>query len=179
MNLFLKQIALILVYTILFNYSNISLSKDKIDTSFKNIIIHPKSKDFPILHLKNVEGEDIIIGKNIKKVTLINFWATWCAPCIEELPSLDRLKSKYENNVNIIAINVEKINYKKAENFLKSLKIQNFKTYFDKDFRIAKLLGLRGIPITIIVNKDGREAGRVIGSIEFDQDEFISLLEKI
>ena len=98
MNLFLKQIALILVYTILFNYSNISLSKDKVDTSFKNIIIHQKSKDFPTLYLKNVKGEDIIISKYTKKVTLINFWATWCAPCIEELPSLNRLKSKYENN---------------------------------------------------------------------------------
>ena len=179
MNLFLKQIALILVYTILFNYSNISLSKDKTDTSFKNIIIYPKSKDFPILYLKNVKGEDIIISKYTKRITLINFWATWCAPCIEELPSLDRLKSKYENNIDIIAVNVEKINYKKAEKFLKSLNIENFQTYFDKDFRIAKLLGLRGIPITIIVGRDGREAGRVIGSIEVDQDQFISLLEKI
>ena len=71
MNLFLKQIALILVYTILFNYSNISLSKDKIDTSFKNIIIHQKSKDFPTLYLKNVKGEDII-GRddNFNKVPL-------------------------------------------------------------------------------------------------------------
>ena len=179
MNLFLKQIALILVYTILFNYSNISLSKDKVDTSFKNIIIHQKSKDFPTLYLKNVKGEDIIISKYTKKVTLINFWATWCAPCIEELPSLNRLKSKYENNVDIIAINVEKINYKKAESFLKSLNVENFKTYFDKDFRIAKLLKLRGIPITIIVGQDGREVGRVIGSIEFDQDKFINLLKKI
>ena len=179
MNLFLKQIALILVYTILFNYSNISLSKDKVDSSFKNIIIHQKSKDFPTLYLKNVKGEDIIISKYTKKVTLINFWATWCAPCIEELPSLNRLKSKYENNVDIIAINVEKINYKKAESFLKSLNVENFKTYFDKDFRIAKLLKLRGIPITIIVGQDGREVGRVIGSIEFDQDKFINLLKKI
>ena len=149
------------------------------EPNLKNLFIHKSQKKLENINFKNIREETVSLNNFKNSLILINFWATWCAPCIEELPSLNRLKSKYENNVDIIAINVEKINYKKAESFLKSLNVENFKTYFDKDFRIAKLLKLRGIPITIIVGQDGREVGRVIGSIEFDQDKFINLLKKI
>ena len=180
MNIFIKHLTILFLYTIFFNYSNISLSKEHFDSSLKNMIIHSKSKDFPTLNVKDSTGSDVKINKYHKRFTLINFWATWCAPCVEELPSLDKLVIKFgENNINIIAINVEKIKKEKAVNFLKNLKIKNFTTYFDDKFEVAKLLKLRGIPITIIINNEGREIARVVGSLEFDSKIFIDQLEKL
>ena len=107
----------------------------------------------------------------------MNFWATWCAPCKEEMPSLDSL-TDHENldNLRIFPINVGKDSNKKALEFFKNLGIKNLKVYFDPPETLAKKFGLRGIPTTILFNKNGEEFARIIGSIDFSDEEFIKWL---
>jgi thiol-disulfide isomerase/thioredoxin len=94
------------------------------------------------------------------------------------MPSLDRLVDilgpKY---VEIIAVNVETVEYKKSKQFLDDLKIKNFDSYFDKDLKDTKKLRLRGVPTTLLINKEGKEFARIVGSIDFADKEFISWIK--
>ncbi len=108
---------------------------------------------------------------------MLNFWATWCAPCKEEMPSLDLLQ-KHENldNLKIFPINVGKDGTEKSVIFFEDLKIKNLEIYFDPPITLAKKFGLRGIPTSILFNKDGLEFARIIGSIDFGDKNFIKWL---
>ena len=108
---------------------------------------------------------------------MLNFWATWCSPCKEEMPSLDRLKINSNlDNLEIFPINIGKENLKKSQNFFNELNIENLKIYFDNPVTLAKDLQLRGLPTTVIFNKEGKELARIIGFIDFDNKKFIEWL---
>ena len=107
----------------------------------------------------------------------MNFWATWCAPCKEEMPSLDLLQNQENlDKLKIFPINVGQDNLENSLKFFEDLKIKNLKIYFDSSITLAKKFGLRGIPTSIIFNKEGEEFARIIGSIDFNDQKFIDWL---
>ena len=119
------------------------------------------------INLDNLDGNLI----------LLNFWATWCAPCKEEMPSLDTLlENKDLKNLKIFPINVGQDKKEKALEFFKDLEIRNLKTYYDTPITLAKTFGLRGIPTSILFNKKGEEFARIVGSINFNDKKFIEWL---
>ena len=108
----------------------------------------------------------------------MNFWATWCAPCKEEMPSLNDLQSDIRfNNLKVFPINIGQEDLLKTEIFFKELNIDNLDIYFDPSVTLAKKFKLRGVPTTIFFNKESREFARVIGSIDFNDEEFVSWLK--
>ena len=124
-------------------------------------------------------GQKVTLRDFKKTWTLINFWATWCAPCIEEMPSLNRLQANTVfNNLKIIPINVGRDNVKKSKDFYKKLKINNLEIYFDKNVELANKFLLRGLPTTVFINKKGEEFARVIGFVNFDDKAIIKWLQK-
>ena len=132
----------------------------------------------PNLRLKMINGKYAKLHDFLKDgPMIIDFWATWCAPCKEEMPSLDLLqKNEYLKNLKILPINVGQENMEKASNFFKDLEIKNLDFYYDSSITLAKKFGLRGIPTTILFNKDGFEFARIVGSINFQNKEFIEWL---
>jgi thiol-disulfide isomerase/thioredoxin len=91
------------------------------------------------------------------------------------MPSLDRLVDILgPEYIEIIAVNVETVDYKKSKQFLDDLKVKNFDSYFDKDLKVIKKLRLRGVPTTLLINKEGKEFARIVGSIDFADKKFIS-----
>ena len=113
------------------------------------------------------------------KLIILNFWATWCAPCREEMPSLDILQNMEGfENLKIIPINVGQEKVEKSVNFFSELKIKNLSLYFDNSIRLAKYFSLRGLPTTIIINKNGEEFARVVGSMDFNDKGFLKWLSK-
>ena len=157
--------------------TNNTYSQPNILKTFNNMVIHEKAKDLPNLELINKKGNRIIFNDFSSKITLLNFWATWCAPCKEEMPSLDQLQSqKNLNNLKIFPINVGQDNLEKASKFFEDLGIDNLKIYFDSQITLAKKFGLRGVPTTILINKDGYEFARIVGSIDFKEKKFVEWL---
>ena len=147
--------------------------------NLKNIVINEKLKKYDELTFLDVDNNQIYLKNYKGNLILLNFWATWCAPCIEEMPSLDRLKTNpIFNNLEIIPINVGKDNIEKTKDFYKKLKIKDLKIYFDKDVELAKKFLLRGLPTTVFVNKKGEEFARVIGFVNFDDKNIIKWLKK-
>ena len=107
----------------------------------------------------------------------MNFWATWCAPCKEEMPSLDLLQSNESlDNLRIFPINVGQDNAEKVSAFFEDLKIKNLNPFFDSQITLAKKFRIRGIPTTILFNKEGEEFARIIGTIDFNDKKFIEWL---
>ena len=149
------------------------------ELNLKNLVIHKNPKKLEKINFKNVNNETINLNSFENSLIIINFWATWCAPCIEEMPSLNRLKTNpIFNNLEIIPINVGRDNIAKSKDFYKKLKIKDLKIYFDKDVELAKKFLLRGLPTTVFVNKEGEEFARVIGFVDFDDKNIIKWLKK-
>ena len=145
----------------------------------KNLIINKELKKYDSLTFLDTKNTQLDLKDFKGKLILLNFWATWCAPCKEEMPSLDLLQSnKNLKNLKIFPINVGKDNIEKASNFFKDLKIKNLDVYFDSPVTLAKKFSLRGIPTSILLNKDGLEFARIVGSIDFEDEKFIKWLSE-
>ena len=146
-------------------------------TDIKNLIINKELKKYQDLSFIDDQNNQIKLEDFNGNLILLNFWATWCAPCKEEMPSLDQLKlNKNLNNLEIFPINIGKDNLKKSKKFFDDLKIKNLNIYFDNPNTLAKKIGLRGVPTSILINKDGYEFARIVGSINFSDKNFIKWL---
>ena len=153
-----------------------SFANEVID--IKNLIINKELKKYDNLTFLDDKNNQLNLNDYKGNLILLNFWATWCAPCKEEMPSLDLLQTnKNLNNLKIFPINVGQDNLKKSSKFFEDLKIKNLNLYFDAPITLAKKLSLRGIPTSILFNKDGYEFARIIGSIDFEDKKFIRLVK--
>ena len=163
-----------LLIVLIFLMSN-SFASEAID--IKNLIIHKELKRYDSLTFLNAKNEQLDLDDYKGNLILLNFWATWCLPCKEEMPSLDLLDTnKNLDNLKIFPINIGRDSTDKSLNFFKELEIKNLKIYFDSPITLAKKFGLRGIPTTILLNKNGAEFARIVGSIDFNDKKFIEWL---
>ena len=159
---------LIIFIFLLFNFL------DAETADFKNIVINKELKKYDRLTFLDAQNKELNLNDYKGNLILLNFWATWCAPCKKEMPSLDLLQAHKDlNNLKIFPINVGKDNPEKSLKFFEDLEIKNLELYFDAPITLAKKFGLRGIPTSILFNKEGLEFARIIGSIDFEDEEFI------
>ena len=147
--------------------------------NFKNLIVYNETKKLKNIEFKNNFNEIIKLNDYKGKLIILNFWATWCAPCREEMPYLDTLQSidKLEN-LKIFPINVGKEKIEKAEKFFLELKIKNLDVYFEDNMKLPNLFSLRGLPTSVIINKNGEEFARIMGVVDFTDEKFIEWLSK-
>jgi len=145
----------------------------------KNIVIHKVPKIYDNVIFLDKKDQKININEFKGNLLILNFWATWCEPCKEEMPSLDSLQVNPElNKIKIFAINIGKENFDKVNKFFKDLNIKNFEPYFDPPTTLAKTFSLRGVPTSILINKKGQEFARIIGSIDFEDKNFVNWMKK-
>jgi thiol-disulfide isomerase/thioredoxin len=145
----------------------------------KNIVIHKTPKTYDNVIFLDKKDQKINISEYKGNLLILNFWATWCEPCKEEMPSLDNLQANPElNKIKIFAINIGKENLVKVDKFFIELNIKNFDPYFDPPTTLAKIFSLRGVPTSILINKKGQEFARIIGSIDFEDKNFINWIKK-
>ena len=146
-------------------------------TDIKNLIINKELKKYESITFLDIKNNELNLNDYRGNLILLNFWATWCAPCKEEMPSLDRLLiNKNLDNLKIFSINVGQDNIEKSLNFFNELEIKNLEPFFDSPVTLAKKFGLRGIPTSILFNKDGLEFARIVGSIDFNDKKFVKWL---
>jgi len=143
----------------------------------KNIVIHEKPLIIKELKFKDFNLQDVDLTNKKGNIMIINFWASWCLPCKREMPSLAKLAEKYPD-IKVYAINMEKPNKLKAGDFFKSIGITSLDIYFDPDYKLVKTFKMRGLPTSILIDKNGREFGRVIGEVDFNSEVFSKLLKK-
>ena len=156
----------------------ISMGHTSEKPDIKNLILIKNLKTYENIIFKDANEKDVNLDDYKGKLLILNFWATWCAPCKEEMPSIDNLQVNIDlNNLKIFPINIGQENITKAEFFFKSLNIKNLDIYFDPPITLAKKFSLRGVPTTIFFNKEGKEFARIMGSIDFNDKKFINWLK--
>ena len=162
--------------------NNEDLLMDKfLEKELEDFEISKENKNISNLTFEDHTGKKIKFANFKGKILLINFWATWCAPCIKEMPSLDRLKLKINDDFDVIAISVDRDGVKKVTDFYKKNKINNLKKYFDVKNFLAKEMDLFGVPTSFFIDKNGNLIGYFQGDLEWDNNtviEFINYLIK-
>ena len=170
----MKLINYLIIFSIL--VINVAFSKEK--PPFKNILVLDEPKTYEQIIFQDREGTQIDLNLiNTDEIYILNFWATWCAPCKDEMPSLDKLHAK--NGVFVFPINMEEKNLNNTDKFYKDLNIKNLNTYFDNGLKLVKVFALRGVPTTIILNKNKEMVARISGSLDFADDKFVTWLSSI
>ena len=156
--------------------SSFSYSIDRPD--IKNLIIHKSKKKIENLEFLNSEGQKTSIINYSRNPIIMNFWATWCAPCREEMPSLDKLKSLNEfKNVHILPINIGGESIEKSKNFFEDLNIKYLKIFSGSGEEFSENFKIRGLPTTILIDKNGYEFARIVGYIDFENKPFLNWLK--
>ena len=167
------KLLIIFIYLITTNFSY-ALEKPDL----KNLVLIKSPKTYEEVIFKDINQKNVNLADFKGKLVILNFWATWCAPCKEEMPSLDDLKLNDKlSNLKIFPINIGQEDISKSEFFFKELDIKNLNIYFDAPITLAKKFSLRGVPTTILFNKQGKEFARIIGSIDFKDEKFINWLK--
>jgi len=138
---------------------------------------------FPTFKILDNKEKPLILKFNQslkKKGYVINFWATWCIPCKKELPDLSLLNSKIKKyNINVLTISIDKKNIKDQLDFLSKHGALNLTHFFDKKMKIFKALKLRGIPTTLIVDKNGFVISKHEGILKWGEDEVINKIKSL
>jgi thiol-disulfide isomerase/thioredoxin len=111
---------------------------------------------------------------------VVNIWATWCPPCREEMPSLDRLSAELEDApVQVLAIAAERGGMRKAPAFMKEIGAKNLIGYADESLKLPRQVGLLGMPTTLILDPQGREIARYQGDAVWDDPEAVALIRRL
>tara|TARA_B100000780_G_C21078055_1_gene434068 strand:+ start:36 stop:563 length:528 start_codon:yes stop_codon:yes gene_type:complete len=148
------------------------------DSDFsKNLVIHNKPKVIAELKFLDLNLQEVDLTNKKGNIKILNFWASWCLPCKREMPSLEKLSQNYPK-IKIYPINMEKPNKLRARDFYNEIGIESLDIYFDPEFKLVKKFKMRGLPTSILIDKNGMEFGRIIGEIDFLNKDFIKFLEK-
>jgi thiol-disulfide isomerase/thioredoxin len=135
-------------------------------------------KPLPDLEIQNADDKPMKLSDFKGKVVLLNFWATWCAPCVKEMPSLDRLQAEFpKDRFLIVPLSIDGPTKPKVAPFYRDQKLANLGIYFDKGRKTMQGLEVTLLPTSILVDAEGRELGRIEGDADWDMPESIALMK--
>lgn len=151
------------------------LSREEINTTLKSIGFQVYKEPVPVeeqlLKLVQIESDQ-------PSIRLINFWATWCMPCRQEIPALQKLEQKIAGeSFQLITINLDE-NSAVADKFIKKKKI-DFLVIKDISQIISKKFGVRQLPTAFLLDKQNRVLGTVIGAVEWNEKETLSFMKRL
>ncbi|MBT7437783.1 MAG: TlpA family protein disulfide reductase [Cellvibrionales bacterium] len=141
-------------------------------------LIYPPS---PLPLLSFDDGlKSVGIEKFAGKYVLMNFWATWCAPCVTEMPSLDKLAVRlHTKGLIVVAVSQDLNELSKVKSFLKPMMLEEIVIWYDEKNKGFRELGLRGLPTTILINPDGLMVAKLEGSAEWNEGRLLAQIEEI
>ncbi len=131
----------------------------------------------PRVPLLNGAGSQVFLSDFKGKVVLVNFWATWCAPCVREMPGIDKLQAKLGGkDFTVVAVNEDRGGVASAKPFLKKLGTTNLALYVDSKMAMMRAFKVRGLPTSFLLDREGRIVGKLEGIAEWDTPEVEGLI---
>ena len=124
-------------------------------------------------------GTPVTLADFRGKAVVLNFWATWCAPCVREMPQLDRLKKILaRDKIEVLAISVDRAGAPLVKKFYDANGIGNLDIFIDKRSKVLRGSKILGLPTTILIDKQGLEIGRALGAAEWDSEEAVAFIRQ-
>ena len=132
----------------------------------------------PEFTVKDLDGKDVALSSLKGSVVLVNFWATWCPPCKEEIPSMIKLNQAMTGKAfRMLAISIEEGGKEAIDSYFKGRR--DLPTYLDTEAKVSQLYGTTGVPETFIVDKQGIIRKKIVGGIDWNSPEVISYLDEL
>jgi len=141
----------------------------------------PSSQPFaaPTISLTDSDGHTLELSELRGKLVLVNLWATWCEPCLREMPSLERLQSRLGERIAVLAVSEDRGGNKAVEPFIAKLALKSVKIYIDPKSEVGHAFGARGLPTSFLIDREGKVLGRVEGAAEWDSPKILGVLEPL
>ena len=141
----------------------------------------PSSQPFtaPAISLADTNGHSVELSELRGKLVLVNLWATWCEPCLREMPSLERLQSQLGERIAVLAVSEDRGGNKTVEPFIAKLGLKSVKIYIDPKSEVGHAFGARGLPTSFLIDREGKVLGRVEGAAEWDSPKILGVLEPL
>jgi thiol-disulfide isomerase/thioredoxin len=146
-------------------------------TQLGEFVPAPGPSPAPTVPLTDAAGNTANLSDFQGKLVLVNLWATWCEPCLREMPSLERLQSRLGERIAVLAVSEDRGGSKVVEPFVDKLGLKIVKTYIDPKSAVGHAFEVRGLPTSILIDRKGRVLGRVEGAAEWDSPKIIAILE--
>jgi len=141
-------------------------------------LVHPKPRDLPDFTFETGDGAAKSLADFHGKVVLLNIWATWCVPCREEMPQLNALQADLGGkDFQVAAVNIDRGGPDKARNFLNETSATDITLYTDPSGKLFSTLKAVGMPTTLLIDRDGKEIGRLVGPADWASPEAKKLIE--
>lgn len=145
--------------------------------SVQNFTVAGAGLPVPAIAVHAADGTTATFEQYHGKLVVLNFWATWCGPCIRELPSLQRLSQTLPaDKARVILLSQDRGGHPRIGPFLKKLGIAIDDSYVDERLAFSRAAGVASLPTTIVIGPDGTERGRLIGHAEWDSPEALALI---
>lgn len=138
-------------------------------------------KPVPQLQFTDKDGRALSLTDFRGKMVLLNIWATWCPPCRKEMPSLDRLQARLGGpEFEVVAVSIDQGNDALfiVEEFFREIEVKHLRIFLDQTGGAARTVGALGLPVTLLVDRRGRELGRLVGPAEWDSPEAIATIRQ-
>jgi thiol-disulfide isomerase/thioredoxin len=145
----------------------------------QGFLIWETPRNLPELAFEDKKGKALTLADFHDKVVLLNIWATWCAPCREEMPTLDALQAQLGGEqFEVVALSIDHAGRGVVEKFYREISIKHLRMYIDPSTLAAATLGIEGVPTTLLLDREGREIGRLVGATEWDSQAMVDLLTR-
>jgi thiol-disulfide isomerase/thioredoxin len=133
----------------------------------------------PEVSFEDLSGKSASPADFKGKLLVLNLWATWCQPCLEEMPSLEQLQKNLEGQLIVAAVSEDRGGAKIVQPFLDKMGLQKVRIYLDPKSDVGHAFGMRGLPTSIVIGADGNVLGRVEGAAEWDSVEMYAVLKPL
>ena len=133
----------------------------------------------PEVDFSDADGKPVSLADFKGNPVVVNLWATWCQPCLKEMPSLDRLQSSLEGRLAVAAVSEDRAGAKQVGPFVAAMGLQNLKIYLDSKSDVGHAFNVRGLPTSILIDARGRVVGRVEGAVEWDSATMTAVLKPL
>jgi thiol-disulfide isomerase/thioredoxin len=142
------------------------------------LLVRPKPLDLPALSFAGPGGEEKTLADFKGKIVLLNIWASWCVPCREEMPQLDKLQAELGGKeFEVVAVNIDRGGGDKAKKFLDETGATHLAAYTDPSGKLFAAVKAVGMPTTLLIDRDGKEIGRLVGPADWGSAEAKKLIE--
>ena len=158
-------------------FCGVFLDTEVIADSRRNLLIHESPREIPAFQFEDAKGRSLTLNDFRGRVILLNLWATWCAPCLREMPILDELQASLDARcAEIVPLSVDRDGIRAVRKYYQKLGITHLGIFVGDRRDVLKRLGIRTLPITLIVDELGREIGRMVGVAEWQTPDSLKAL---
>ncbi|ORE97015.1 TlpA disulfide reductase family protein [Aurantimonas sp. 22II-16-19i] len=141
--------------------------------------MHETPQAVPDLRFVDGDGRETSLSAFEGTTILLNVWATWCVPCREEMPALDRLEAKLGSAAfRVVPLSIDRGGLEKVKAFYRELGLKALPIYVDETGKASQQLATIGIPTTLLIGREGQELGRLVGPAEWDSPDMTALLQQ-